>query len=100
MLKRVFILSCRALSFCTIKAKEKVTVMKSGMRGFYSITTLGCIIGAVVSVLGICLIAIPMGVILSGLIEQIKNRNRGTGRIKGRGGDLGNRENEPGGDFN
>lgn len=50
------------------------TFTKSGTRGFYPITTLGRIIGAIVSVLGICLIAIPTGIISSGLIEQIKNR--------------------------
>lgn len=76
------------------------TFTKSGTRGFYPITTLGRIIGAIVSVLGICLIAIPTGIISSGLIEQIKNRNRGRGREKGRCGDLGNRENETGDDFN
>jgi len=56
------------------------TFTKSGTRGFYPITTLGRIIGAVVSVLGICLIAIPTGIISSGLIEQIKNRNTGAVR--------------------
>ena len=56
------------------------TFTKSGTRGFYPITTLGRIIGAVVSVLGICLIAIPTGIISSGLIEQIKNRNTGVVR--------------------
>ena len=50
------------------------TFTKSGTRGFYPITTLGRIIGVVVSVLGICLIAIPTGIISSGLIEQLKNR--------------------------
>ena len=50
------------------------TFTKSGTRGFYPVTTLGRIIGAVVSVLGICLIAIPTGIISSGLIEQIKKR--------------------------
>ena len=52
------------------------TFTKSGTRGFYPITTLGRIIGAIVSVLGICLIAIPTGIISSGLIEQIKNRGK------------------------
>ncbi len=51
------------------------TFTKSGTRGFYPVTTLGRIIGAIVSVLGICLIAIPTGIISSGLIEQIKNRS-------------------------
>ena len=49
------------------------TFTKSGTRGFYPVTTLGRIIGAVLSVLGICLIAIPTGIISSGLIEQLKN---------------------------
>ena len=52
------------------------TFTKSGTRGFYPVTTLGRIIGAAVSVLGICLIAIPTGIISSGLIEQIKNRGK------------------------
>ena len=51
------------------------TFTKSGARGFYPVTTLGRIIGSVISVLGICLIAIPTGIISSGLIEHIKNRN-------------------------
>ncbi len=50
------------------------TFTKSGTRGFYPITTLGRIIGAVISVLGICLIDIPTGIISSGLVEQLKNR--------------------------
>ena len=50
------------------------TFTKSGTRGFYPVTTLGRIIGVIVSVLGICLIAIPTGIISSGLIEQIKKR--------------------------
>jgi len=58
------------------------TFTKSGTRGFYPITMLGRIIGAIVSVLGICLIAIPTGIISSGLIEQIKNRNLGAARNK------------------
>ena len=53
------------------------TFTKSGTRGFYPITTLGRIIGAVVSVLGICLIAIPTGIISSGLIEQLKKGRPG-----------------------
>ncbi len=48
------------------------TFTKSGARGFYPVTTLGRIIGAVISVLGICLIAIPTGIISSGLVEQLK----------------------------
>ena len=51
------------------------TFTKSGTRGFYPVTTLGRIIGAVISVLGICLIAIPTGIISSGLIEHLKHRN-------------------------
>ena len=50
------------------------TFTKSGTRGFYPVTTLERVIGAIVSVLGICLIAIPTGIISSGLIEQIKKR--------------------------
>ena len=49
------------------------TFTKSGTRGFYPVTTLGRIIGAIISVLGICLIAIPTGIISSGLVEQLKN---------------------------
>ena len=52
------------------------TFTKSGTRGFYPITTLGRIIGAVVSVLGICLIAIPTGIISSGLIERLNRRKK------------------------
>ena len=52
------------------------TFTKSGTRGFYPITTLGRIIGSVVSVLGICLIAIPTGIISTGLIEHIKNQKK------------------------
>ena len=37
--------------------------------------------GAVISVLGICLIAIPTGIISSGLIEQLKKQNKGEGDI-------------------
>ena len=51
------------------------TFTKSGTRGFYPVTTLGRIIGSIISVLGICLIAIPTGIISSGLVEQLKNRN-------------------------
>ena len=53
---------------------------KSGTRGCYPVTTLGRIIGAVISVLGICLIAIPTGIISSGLVEQLKNRNQDSAR--------------------
>ena len=52
------------------------TFIKSGTRGFYPVTTLGRIIGVVISVLGICLIAIPTGIISSGLVEQLKNREK------------------------
>jgi len=50
------------------------TFTKSGTRGFYPVTTLGRIVGAIISVLGICLIAIPTGIISSGLVEQLKSR--------------------------
>ena len=50
------------------------TFTKAGTRTFYPVTTLGRIIGAVVSVLGVCLIAIPTGIISSGLIEHLNNR--------------------------
>ena len=59
------------------------TFTKSGTRGFYPITTLGRIIGAVVSVLGICLIAIPTGIISSGLIEHLNHRKQCTDEKKG-----------------
>lgn len=52
------------------------TFTKSGTRGFYPVTTLGRIIGAIISVLGICLIAIPTGIISSGLVEQLKNNKK------------------------
>lgn len=55
------------------------TFTKSGTRGFYPVTTLGRIIGAVISVLGICLIAIPTGIISSGLVEHLKNRKPASG---------------------
>ena len=51
------------------------TFTKSGTRGFYPVTTLGRIIGVVISVLGVSLIAIPTGIISSGLVEQLKSRN-------------------------
>ena len=70
------------------------TFTKSGTRGFYPVTTLGRIIGAVVSVLGICLIAIPTGIISSGLIEQIKGRSTGVARNQPRSGDGDKHENE------
>lgn len=54
------------------------TFTKSGARGFQPVTTLGRIIGAVVSVLGICLIAIPTGIISSGLIEHLNRRKADT----------------------
>lgn len=50
------------------------TFTKSGSRGFYPVTTLGRIVGAIISLLGICLIAIPTGIISSGLIEQLKSQ--------------------------
>ena len=59
------------------------TFTKSGTRGFYPITTLGRIIGAIVSVLGICLIAIPTGIISSGLIEHLNHRKQCTDEKKG-----------------
>lgn len=49
---------------------------KSGTRGFYPVTTLVRIVGAVVSVLGISLIAIPTGIISSGLLEHLKHRKQ------------------------
>ena len=52
------------------------TFTKSGTRGFYPVTILGRVIGAVISVLGICLIAIPTGIISSGLVEQLKKREK------------------------
>ena len=55
------------------------TFTKSGTRGFYPITTLGRIIGSVISVLGVCLIAIPTGIISSGLLEHLKNRKSASG---------------------
>ena len=56
------------------------TFTKSGTRGFYPVTTLGRIVGAVISVLGICLIAIPTGIISSGLIEQLKSQKSAVGQ--------------------
>ena len=56
------------------------TFTKSGTRGFYPITTLGRIIGSVVSVLGICLIAIPTGIISSGLIERLNRKKSDAGK--------------------
>ena len=50
------------------------TFTKSGTRGFHPITTLGRVIGSIVSVLGICLIAIPTGIISSGLIEHLNRK--------------------------
>ncbi len=56
------------------------TFTKSGTRGFFPITTLGRIIGSVVSVLGICLIAIPTGIISSGLIEHLNRKKADAGK--------------------
>ena len=58
------------------------TFTKSGTRGFYPVTTLGRIIGAIVSVLGICLIAIPTGIISSGLIEHLNRKKGNAGHEK------------------
>jgi len=74
------------------------TFTKSGTRGFYPVTTLGRIIGAVVSVLGICLIAIPTGIISSGLIEHLRVRGEVNGSAKSSVGDAGPRTGEPDGD--
>ncbi len=52
------------------------TFTKSGMRGCHPVTTAGRIIGVVISILGFCLIAIPTGIISSGLIERLKNRDK------------------------
>ena len=62
------------------------TFTKSGTRGFYPITTLGRIIGSVISVLGICLIAIPTGIISSGLIEHLNRKKANAGGREARGG--------------
>lgn len=63
------------------------TFTKSGTRGFYPVTTLGRIIGAIISVLGICLIAIPTGIISSGLVEQLKRRSSDNGSGEASRGD-------------
>ena len=52
------------------------TFTKSGMHDCHPVTTPGRIIGVVISILGFCLIAIPTGIISSGLIEQLKNRDK------------------------
>ena len=48
------------------------TFTKAGTRGVYPITTLGRVIGVIVAVLGICLFALPTGIIVSGLNEHLK----------------------------
>ncbi len=48
------------------------TFAKAGTRGVHPITTLGRVIGVIVAVLGICLFALPTGIIVSGLNEHLK----------------------------
>lgn len=61
------------------------TFTKAGTHGFAPITTSGRIIGAIISVLGICLIAIPTGIISSGLIEHLKHRQDASNGSSGDG---------------
>ena len=48
------------------------TFTKAGTRGVYPITTLGRVIDVIVAVLGICLFALPTGIIVFGLNEHLK----------------------------
>lgn len=50
------------------------TFTKAGARNAFPVTVFGRILGSVISVLGVCLIAIPTGIISSGLIEHINKR--------------------------
>ena len=52
------------------------TFTKSGGHDFGPVTVLGRIVGMIISVMGICLIAIPTGILTSGLTERMrKERN-------------------------
>jgi len=70
------------------------TFTKSGTRGFHPITTLGRVIGSIVSVLGICLIAIPTGIISSGLIEHLNRKKANAGGEKHEAAELKEEEGE------
>ena len=58
------------------------TFTKAGTRGVYPITTLGRVIGVIVAVLGICLFALPTGIIVSGLNEHLKHQTQISGEQK------------------
>ena len=58
------------------------TFTKAGTRGIYPITTLGRVIGVIVAVLGICLFALPTGIIVSGLNEHLKHQKQSSGEEK------------------
>ena len=58
------------------------TFTKAGTRGVYPITTLGRVIGVIVAVLGICLFALPTGIIVSGLNEHLKRDGVEDGQTK------------------
>lgn len=51
------------------------TITTVGYGDIYPITTLGRLLGAVIAILGVALIAVPTGIISSGLMEQI-NQNK------------------------
>ncbi len=58
------------------------TFTKAGSRGIYPITSLGRVIGVIVAVLGICLFALPTGIIVSGLNEHLKQQKQSSGEEK------------------
>ena len=60
------------------------TFTKSGGHDFGPVTPLGRIVGMIISVMGICLIAIPTGILTSGLTERMrKDRSVDGGRDSG-----------------
>ncbi len=60
------------------------TFTKSGMHAVEPVTRFGKLVGVAISVLGICLFAIPTGIISSGLIDQLKNGDNGGGKKRPR----------------
>ena len=50
------------------------TLTRTGFGNLHPITTIGRLLGAIVSVLGIGLLAVPTGIISSGLLENITNK--------------------------
>lgn len=59
-----------------------ITITSVGYGDVYPVTTLGRFVGAIIAVIGVCVVAMPTGILASGFAEQMRE-NRGEGQAFG-----------------